>query len=130
MNFLSENATIRASKMIVFIVRILGNALALYAASWFVAGFSFTGGIKEYAIAGAVLGLLNLIVKPVIKMISLPVIILTLGLFTIVINALLLWLVDYIFDFIEISDIMALVWATVVVVIVNMLISGLTKAID
>lgn len=116
--------------MVRFLVRILGNALALYAASWFVAGFSFNGGMKEYAIAGVVLGLLNLIVKPVLKIISLPVIILTLGLFTIVINALLLWLVDYIFDFITISDIMALVWATIVISVVNMIISGLTKTVD
>lgn len=116
--------------MVKFIVRILGNALALFAASWFVAGFMFNGGIKEYAIAGVVLGLLNMIVKPVLKFISTPFIILTLGLFTIVINALLLWLVDYIFDFITISDIMALVWATIVISIVNMMISALTKAND
>ena len=117
-------------KMVRFITRILGNTLALYAASWLVAGFSFTGGLKEYAIAGIVLGLLNLIVKPVLKIISLPIIILTLGLFTLVINALILWLVDYIFDFIAISDIVALVWATAVVALVNIIISGLTKTID
>lgn len=110
-----------------FIIRILGNGLALYAASWFVAGFSFTGGIKEYAMAGIMLGLLNMIIKPIVKFISFPVIILTLGLFIIVINALLLWLVDYIFDFIAISDVMSLVWATIVIAIVNMIISALAK---
>ena len=61
--------------MIRFIVRILGNSVALFAASYFVAGFSFTGGLKEYAIAGVVLGLLNMTVKPVLKLISMPVII-------------------------------------------------------
>ena len=116
--------------MVSFLLRITGNALALYAATWFVAGFNFTGGIKEYAIAGVVLGLLNMIVRPVLKLISMPVIILTLGLFTIVINALLLWLVDYIFEFVTISDIMALVWATIVIGIVNMIVSAMTKAID
>lgn len=116
--------------MMSFIIRILGNSIALYAASWFVAGFIFSGGIKEYAMAGVVLGLLNMIIKPIVKFIAFPVIILTLGLFIIVINALLLWLVDYIFDFITISDIMSLVWATVVIAIVNMIISALTKAKD
>lgn len=116
--------------MVGFILRILGNSVALYAASWFVAGFSFTGGIKEYAIAGVVLGLLNMLVKPVLKLISMPVIILTLGLFTIVINALLLWVVDYIFDFVTIESIVALVWATIVVWFVNMIVSALTKAFD
>lgn len=113
-----------------FIVRILGNSIALYAASLFVAGFIFSGGIKEYAIAGIVLGLLNMIVKPIVKLISFPLIILTLGLFTIVINALLLWLVGYIFEFIAINDMMSLVWATIVISLVNMIISGLTKAFD
>ncbi|MDP3697902.1 MAG: phage holin family protein [Candidatus Taylorbacteria bacterium] len=116
--------------MVGFILRILGNSVALYAASWVVAGFEFSGGLKEYAMAGVMLGLLNMLVKPVLKLISMPVIILTLGLFTLVINALLLWLVDYIFDFMAISDIYALLWATIVVGLVNMIISGLTKAID
>ena len=113
--------------MIKFLIRILGNSVALYAASWFVAGFVFSGNIKEYAIAGTVLGLLNLIIKPVLKFISMPIIILTLGLFTIIINALLLWLVDYIFDFIKISDIASLIWATIVISIVNMVIGTFAK---
>ena len=116
--------------MIRFIIRILGNSLALYVATWFVAGFNFTGGVKEYAIAGALLGLLNMVIKPILKLISMPVIILTLGLFTIVINALLLWLVDYIFDFIAISDIASLIWARIVISIVNMLLSVISKISD
>lgn len=116
--------------MLGFIARILGNSVALYAAYWVVPGFVFTGGIKEYFIAGAVLGLLNMILKPILKFISFPFIIITLGLFTIVINALLLWLVDYIFDFVNISDIVNLVYATIVISIVNMIISTITKSDD
>lgn len=113
--------------MLGFFIRILGNSLALYTAYWLVPGFDFSGGWKEFLLAGVVLGLLNMIVKPILKFISFPVIILTLGLFTIVINALILWLVDYIFDFVQIGDIVNLVWATIVVGIVNMIISALTK---
>ena len=116
--------------MVSFVLRILGNSVALYAASWFVAGFGFSGGIKEYAMAGAVLGLLNMTVKPILKTISLPAIILTLGLFTFVINALLLWIVDYIFDFVTITDIVSLVWATIVVGIVNIIVSAIVKIFD
>src|SRR3989338_238962 len=117
-------------QMMVFILRILGNSVALYAAAWFVAGLSFGGGIKEYLIAGFILGLLNTIVRPILKLISTPIIILTFGLFTIVINALLLWLGDFIFDFILISDIVALVWVTIVVGIVNIIISAIIKIFD
>ena len=116
--------------MVGFIIRILGNVLALYIAASFVVGFSFSGGIKEYAIAGVALGLLNLIVKPVLKFISTPIIILTLGLFSLVINALILWAVDYIFDFITIQDLYALAWSTIVVTAVNMVVSGISKTAD
>ena len=103
--------------------------MALYVAYYFVPGFIISGGWKEYLLAGALLGLLNLVVKPVLKMISMPIIILTLGLFTLVINGLLLWTVDYIFDFVAIKDITALLYAVVIVTIVNLFVSTTTKTI-
>ena len=115
--------------MIGFVIRILGNSLALYVAYYFVPGFIISGGWKEYLLAGALLGLLNLVVKPVLKMISMPIIILTLGLFTLVINGLLLWTVDYIFDFVAIKDITALLYAVLIVTIVNLFVSTTTKTI-
>ena len=115
--------------MIGFIIRILGNSLALYAANYFVPGFVVSGSWKEYLLAGAFLGLLNLTVKPVLKAVSMPIIILTLGLFTLVINGLLLWTVDYIFDFVSIKDTTALLYAVVVITIVNLFISVTAKTI-
>jgi len=115
--------------MIGFIIRILGNSLALYVAYYFVPGFVINGGWKEYLLAGAFLGLLNLMVKPILKMISMPIIILTLGLFTLVINGLLLWTVDYIFDFMTIRDTATLLYAVVIITIVNLFVSSSAKAI-
>ncbi len=115
--------------MISFIIRILGNSLALYVANYFVPGFVVSGSWKEYLLAGAFLGLLNFLVKPVLKMISMPFIILTLGLFTLVINGLLLWTVDYIFDFVSIGDVTALLYATVVITIINLFISASAKVV-
>ena len=115
--------------MIGFIIRILGNSLALYAANYLVPGFLVNGGWKEYIIAGGFLGLLNLVVKPPLKMISMPIIILTLGLFTLVINGLLLWTVDYIFDFVSVKDVTALLYAVVIITIVNLFVSVTTKTI-
>lgn len=113
--------------MIGFLIRIVGNALALYAAYLFVPGFVVNGGIKEYLMAGILLGLLNMIVRPVLKMISLPIIILTLGIFILILDALMLWIVDYIFDFVTIQNIWALIWATILVGIVNWFIHKTTK---
>jgi len=115
--------------MISFIIRILGNSLALYVANYFVHGFVVSGSWKEYLLAGAFLGLLNLIIRPVLKMISMPIIILTLGLFTLVINGLLLWTVDYIFDFVSIKDVTALLFAVIIISIVNLFVSKSAKAI-
>ncbi len=106
------------------ITRIVSNTVALYAADWLVAGFAVRGTWHEYVLAGAVLGLLNLFVKPILKVISLPLIVLTLGLFTLVINAILLWAVAALFPgIIAITSIMALAWATLVLTAVNLLIS-------
>lgn len=116
--------------MIGFVVRILGNSLAIYAAYLFVPGFVINGGIKEFLLAGILLGLLNKIVKPPIKLLTMPLIILTLGLFLVVINALMLWLVDYTFNFVVIENITALVWATIIVAMINAIIAAFSKLID
>ena len=116
--------------MVGFLIRILGNSIAIYAAYFWIPGFVIVGGIKEYLLAGVLLGLLNKIVKPPIKLLTMPLIILTLGLFLVVINALMLWLVDYAFEFVAIENIAALVWATIMVAIVNAIIASFTKLID
>ena len=116
--------------MVGFIIRILGNSLALYAATYWVPGFVVNGGVKEYLLAGVVLGILNFAIRPILKLISMPLIILTLGLWTIVINALILWAVDYTFDFMSIQDLTALVWAVIIMSIVNLFVSATSKIID
>jgi len=115
--------------MLNFIIRILGNSLALYVAAYLVPGFLINGGIKEYLLAGILLGILNFFIRPVLKIISMPLIILTLGLWTIVLNALILWMVDYVFDFVLIQNLTALVWATIIIAIVNVFVSATTKVI-
>jgi len=115
--------------MVGFIIRILGNSLALYVAYLLVPGFILRGGPKEYLMAGLLLGLLNIIVKPVLKVVTLPIIILTLGLFILILDAVMLWAVDYIFDFVIIQGVWALAWATIIVGIVNLFISKTAKTL-
>jgi len=115
--------------MVRFIIRILGNAVALYAAFYIVPGFLVSGSVQQYLIAGLVLALLNLIVKPILKLISFPLILLTLGLFTFVINALILWLLDYLVAFVTIESLLALIGATIIVSVVNLVFSPITKSV-
>lgn len=101
--------------------------MAVWLAFWLVPGFLVTGGIPQYLLAGLVLALLNMILRPILKLISFPLIILSLGLFTLVINALMLWILDYFLTSITIADLTALVWATIVVSIVNLIVSIISK---
>lgn len=102
-----------------YLLRVLINSLALYLASLLIPNFIVVGGILQFILAGLLLAALNMLVRPIIKFISLPLIILTLGLFTVFINALMIWLVDLSFDFVTIQTFMALLWATLVVSAVN-----------
>lgn len=113
--------------MLRFIIRVLGNTVALYVAFYIVPGFVVSGSVEHYLIAGVVLALLNMLVRPVLKVISFPIILLTLGLFTFVINALMLWALDYLLGFVSIEGLLALVWATIIVGIVNLFFSVVAK---
>ena len=76
------------------IVRILINAIALAVTVYFLPGVDITGGIGGLLIVAAVFGLVNAFIRPLVSLFSLPVTCLTLGLFTLVINALMLLLTD------------------------------------
>ena len=114
--------------MLRFIIRIIGNAVALYVAFLIVPGFLISGSWEQYLIAGLVLALLNMLVRPVLKVISFPLILLTLGLFTFIINILILWIFDYLVSFVTIEGLLALIWATIIVSIVNLFFSVIAKA--
>jgi len=78
--------------MLNYIVRWVLLALALILVAWIVPGISIAGFIAAL-IAAVVIGIVNVLIRPLLVAITLPINILTLGLFSFVINALLLWLV-------------------------------------
>lgn len=90
------------------LTRILINAIALGVAAWIVDGVDFTGDSTAnkfwtlLAVA-AIFALINTFIKPIVQLISLPFIVLTLGLLIFVINALLLWLTGAISSWIGLS---------------------------
>jgi len=94
--------------MLKFIARTLINALALFVAAWVLPGIAVgtsgaggdtTGAILSYLFVGLVFGLVNALVRPIVALLSLPLTILTLGLFTIVINAAMLMLTAWLTSF-------------------------------
>lgn len=78
-----------------FIIRWIITAIAVAAAIWIVPGIALVGGDSAWvgiAIFALILSLINISVKPVLQILSLPVTILTLGIFYIVVNTLMLYL--------------------------------------
>lgn len=76
-----------------FILTFLTTAASLWVAVWLVDGFEFSGEWWEFLIVAAIMGLANAIARPIITFFSLPLIVLTLGLFLLIVNALVLQLV-------------------------------------
>ncbi|MCZ7573340.1 MAG: phage holin family protein [Ardenticatenaceae bacterium] len=74
------------------LVRLLINAVALYVAIALVQGIRLEGGFVQLLIVALVFGLVNALIRPVVSILSCPLTIITLGLFTLVINAVMLWL--------------------------------------
>ena len=73
------------------ILRWLLNAATLICVAYLVTGFEVSG-IYAALITAVILGLINAIIRPIILLLTLPINILTLGLFTLVVNALMIWL--------------------------------------
>jgi putative membrane protein len=116
--------------MIGFTIRILGNILAIYVAYRLIPGVIINGGLREFILGGALLGLLNMTVRPFLRFVSMPLIILSLGIFALVINAALIWLVDFVFDFVRIQSLWSLFWATIIITIINVIVSLISKSFD
>ncbi len=109
-----------------FIFSFLATAASLWVAVWLVDGLEFNGEWYQFLFVAAIMGLANAIVKPIIKLFSVPLIVLTLGLFLLVVNALVLALVIWLSGVFELgltSDgfFWSTFWAAVVISLVGWL---------
>ncbi|MGV3709347.1 MAG: phage holin family protein [Gemmatimonas sp.] len=75
-----------------FVIRLVVNAAALWLAARFITGISYTGGWQGIVIVALVFGFINTFLRPVLSFLSMPIQFITLGLFTLVLNALMLML--------------------------------------
>ena len=75
-----------------FILRLAVNAVALYLAVYFVPGVNLEGGFVSIIWLALIFGLINAFLRPLLKLLTCPLIFLTLGLFTLLINTFLFWL--------------------------------------
>ena len=75
-----------------FLVRLLINACALWVATQLVRGVTFNGDVLPFLGVALIFGVINATIRPVFKILTFPLIIVTLGIFALVVNGLMLWL--------------------------------------
>lgn len=107
-------------------MRMLGavvvNALALLVTASVVPGISFHGTWITLLLAGALFGLFNLIIRPIAMFFSIPLMILTLGLFYFILNGILLWVASQFLPGYNVSGIFAGMLGSIVITIFNWLV--------
>ncbi len=102
------------------LAQILLNGLGIIVAAWLVPGIHYNGSLGYLLLTGVVIGLLNLLVKPVVTLLSLPALVLTLGLFYLVINGLLFWLAAGLLSGLEVDGCLSAVLGGLVLAAFNL----------
>ncbi len=108
---------------------ILGNAFALWLANAFIPGFVVNATIGQLLLIALVLAFLNWFLKPLLTLVFGPIIILTLGIGILIVNAVILLLlpilvdhIDFLHQSINIQSVLALILSTVLVSVVNLIV--------
>jgi putative membrane protein len=95
-------------------------AVAVVVVAQYVPGVHLVGGVEGILIVAAVFGLVNAFIRPIISMLTCPLIVLTLGLFTIIINALMLWLTSvFVPQYLVLDDLQTTLIASIAISIVS-----------
>jgi putative membrane protein len=105
----------------------VSNAIALAFAAWVLTGVTFHHSWGTLIFAAAVFGVLNTILKPILKLLTLPFAIITLGLAWFFVSMLMLWLTDLIVGKFSIDGFWNYVWATLIVWAVNLVVDALLQ---
>lgn len=103
----------------------LVNAAALYITAWLVPGILISGGLGPLLLAALVIGLINAVVRPVAVVLTLPITVLTLGLFYLVLNGLLFYLAAAVTPGFALTGLWSAVLGALVMSIVGMVLHAL-----
>ena len=105
-----------------FLGKVIANAVGLYAAAYFFPGVMLSGGWQGLAIAAIGLALLHTILRPILKIVTAPLVLITFGLFSIIINIAILWIADYYLTQIAFNDLYSLAITALIITVANIFI--------
>lgn len=108
------------------VVAVIVNALALLATT-VVPGITFHGSVVTLLVGGVIFGLFNAVVRPVALFFSIPLLILTLGIFYVILNGILLWAASLLIPGYQVSGLLAGVLGSLVIAVINW-IAGLVRS--
>lgn len=111
------------------VLTIASNIAAFLAAEYFVDGFAVTRNVRELVLLGILFGVLNLLLKPLMKIVLSPLVLLTFGFFLFIINVTILYLTDMLSASITVSGVIPLIFATAIISVVNGLLHVLVKRV-
>jgi len=109
------------------VIALAVNIAAIIAASAWISGFKVNGNFLDVIWVGVALTLLNLVLKPILKLFLGPLIVLTLGLGYILINVLLLRILDILFESLTIQGVLPLIYGALLFGLVNFIYHLATK---
>ena len=101
------------------IVAILINGLGLYASTKIIPGFTAPTDLQDLLVAAIVFAAINLLIKPIVNLVMSPIIFITFGIATIVINGAMLYLLDYLLPTVTIAGLEPLIYATLLISVIN-----------
>ena len=107
-----------------FLVRLVLNALAVGVAAWLVPGVILSGPVSAL-LAALILGVVNTLVRPVLLLLTLPLTLLTLGLFIFVVNAICLALTAAVLPGLDIAGFGSALLGAIVVSVISWILNGL-----
>lgn len=113
-----------------FIIRVLVTALAVWVADYFLEGVHISNDAKTIIIVALVLALLNTFIKPILIVLTIPVTIVTLGLFLLIINALMVKWADSLIEGFTVDGWWSAILFSLIVSLVSALLNGLAKERD
>lgn len=105
-----------------FLFSLFSNLLALIIAKTYIHGFLITGDFKQLLTVVAIFTVINTLIRPILKLVLGPIIILTFGLGILVVNAIMLYLLDYFSNNVTIQGLEPLAYATLIISVVNMIV--------
>ena len=108
------------------IIKWLCYALAIVFIAWLLPGIEVSSFVSALIVA-IVLGLINVFIKPILLFITLPLNIITLGLFTLIINAFLLWLAGYLSPGFEVEGFWSALLGSIILSVLSTAINSMSK---